>query len=186
MRLLRGNSEGVSPEDAAFEDDSGTQVCLRSDLALLATVVIAMFNQTIERVVALAILMPVVSSMGGVAGTQNLALVLRGLVLEQVDRTNRWRLLRRELVVAAVNGVLWAAVVGALVALWFGNTTLSVVSGAAIVVNLVAGVAAGTLIPLLLHRLRVDGALAGEVLLVAFTDKFGFFVFLGMATLSLR
>jgi magnesium transporter len=154
--------------------------------ALLATVVIALFNQTIERVVALAILMPVVSSMGGVAGTQSLALVLRGLALEQIDRSNRWRLLRREVIVAGVNGLLWAAVVGTLAALWFGNATLSVVFAIAIVVNLVAGVVAGTLIPLVLQRLKIDGALAGEVLLVAFTDTFGFFVFLGLATLALR
>lgn len=154
--------------------------------ALLATVVIGIFDATIERLVALAVLMPVVSSMGGVAGTQSLSLVLRALALEQVDRSNQWRLLRRELGVAAINGVLWAAVVGALTWLWFGNPMLSVVFGAAIVLNLVAGVAAGTLIPLVLQRTKVDAAIAGEVLLVAFTDTFGFFAFLGLAALTLH
>jgi magnesium transporter len=94
--------------------------------------------------------------------------------------------LRREVIVAGVNGLLWAAVVGTLAALWFGNATLSVVFAIAIVVSLVAGVVAGTLIPLVLQGLKIDGALAGEVLLVAFTDTFGFFVFLGLATLALR
>lgn len=154
--------------------------------ALVAAFVIGLFDATIERLVALAVLMPVVSSMGGVAGTQSLTLVIRGLALEQVDRENRWRLLRRELAVAVLNGLLWALVVAGLANWWFGNIELSAVFGAAIVVNLVAGVAAGTLIPLVLERLKVDAAIAGEVLLVAFTDTFGFLTFLGLAALYLR
>ena len=153
--------------------------------ALVAAAVIAQFEGTIERLVALAVLMPVVSSMGGVAGTQSLTLVVRALALEQVDRSNRWRLLRRELAVAALNGLLWALVVGVLVALWFGRPDLGAIFGAAILVSLVFGVATGTLIPLALERLRVDAAIAGEVLLVAFTDTFGFLIFLGMAALFL-
>ena len=87
---------------------------------------------------------------------------------------------------AAINGVVWAAAVGLLASAWFGNTNLSLVFGAAIVVNLVAGVTIGTLIPLVLERLRIDAVIAGQVLLVAFTDTFGFFVFLGMAAWFLR
>ena len=147
---------------------------------------IGLFDATIERVVALAVLMPVVSSMGGVAGTQSLTLVIRALALEHINPANRWRLLRRELAVAAINGVVWAAAVGLLASAWFGNTNLSLVFGAAIVVNLVAGVTIGTLIPLVLERLRIDAVIAGQVLLVAFTDTFGFFVFLGMAAWFLR
>lgn len=154
--------------------------------ALIAAAVIGLFDATIERVVALAVLMPVVSSMGGVAGTQSLTLVIRALALEHINPANRWRLLRRELAVAAINGVVWAAAVGLLASAWFGNTNLSLVFGAAIVVNLVAGVTIGTLIPLVLERLRIDAVIAGQVLLVAFTDTFGFFVFLGMAAWFLR
>lgn len=149
--------------------------------ALIAAAVIGLFDATIERVVALAVLMPVVSSMGGVAGTQSLTLVIRALALEHINAANRWRLLRRELAVASINGLVWAAAVGLLASAWFGNTSLSLVFGAAIVINLVAGVTIGTLIPLVLERLRIDAAIAGQVLLVAFTDTFGFFVFLGMA-----
>lgn len=149
--------------------------------ALIAAAVIGLFDATIERVVALAVLMPVVSSMGGVAGTQSLTLVIRALALDHINRANRWRLLRRELAVAAINGLIWAVAVGLLASAWFGKTKLSFVFGAAIVINLVAGVTIGTLIPLVLDRLRVDAAIAGQVLLVAFTDTFGFFVFLGMA-----
>lgn len=154
--------------------------------ALIAAAVIGLFDATIERVVALAVLMPVVSSMGGVAGTQSLTLVIRALALEHINPANRWRLLRRELAVAAINGLVWAAAVGLLASAWFGNTNLSLVFGAAIVVNLVAGVTIGTLIPLVLERLRIDAVIAGQVLLVAFTDTFGFFVFLGMAAWFLR
>jgi magnesium transporter len=154
--------------------------------ALVAAAVIALFDDTIERLVALAVLMPVVTNMGGVAGTQSLTLVVRALALEQVDRSNRWRLLRRELAVALINGLVWALVVGVLATLWFGRPALSAIFGAAILVSLVFGVAAGTLIPLVLERLRVDAAIAGEVLLVALTDTFGFFVFLGMAAWYLR
>ncbi len=153
--------------------------------ALAASAVIGLFYGTIERMVALAVLMPLVSSMGGVAGTQSLTLVIRGLALEQVDSTNRWRLFRRELTVAALNGALWALAVGSLVTVWFGDWGLSLVVAIAILVNLVAGVAAGTLIPLALERLKVDAAIAGEVLLVAFTDTFGFLAFLGLAALYL-
>ncbi|MDH4114706.1 MAG: magnesium transporter, partial [Burkholderiaceae bacterium] len=154
--------------------------------ALVASAVIGLFDGTIQRLVALAVLMPVVSSMGGVAGTQSLMLVIRGLALEQVDESNRWRLLRRELAVAGFNGALWALVVGTLAGLWFDNWGLSLVAGAAILLNIVAGVAAGALIPLALERLGTDAAIAGEVLLVAFTDTFGFLAFLGLATLYLR
>lgn len=154
--------------------------------ALTAAAVIGLFDATIQALVALAVLMPIVTSMGGVAGTQSLTLVIRGLALEQVDSDNRWRLLRRELAVAAINGLVWAVVVGVLAGLWFARPDLSLVLGVAIVLNLIAGVAAGTLIPLALERLRVDAAIAGEVLLVAFTDTFGFLIFLGLAALYLR
>jgi magnesium transporter len=150
--------------------------------ALIAAWVISRFDVSIDRFVALAVLMPVVASMGGVAGTQSLALVIRGIALEQVREGNRWQLLRKELAVGAVNGLAWAVAVGLIAGLWFGNVELAAVFGAALLVNLLAGVALGTLIPIVLDRSRVDPALAGGVALVAMTDAFGFFVFLGLAT----
>lgn len=153
--------------------------------ALNAAWVISLFDHAVDRLVTLAILMPVVASMGGVAGTQSLALVIRGIALDQVREENRWRLLKKELAVGAINGLLWALAVGLVVSLWFGNPKLSLVFGIALTINLLTGVASGTLIPLLLQRIHVDPALAGGVILVALTDAFGFFVFLGMAAVFL-
>lgn len=153
--------------------------------ALLAAWVINLFDHAVGQLVTLAVLMPVVASMGGVAGTQSLALVIRGIALDQVREGNRWRLLRKELAVGAINGLLWAFAVGLIVSLWFGNFKLSLVFGVALTINLMTGVASGTVIPMLLERMRIDPALAGGVILVAFTDAFGFFVFLGMSALFL-
>jgi len=147
--------------------------------------VIGLFERSIDQVVALAVLMPVVASMGGVAGTQSLALVIRGIALEQVKEGNRLRLFAKELAVGLLNGCLWALAVALIATLWFQRPALSLVFAAALVLNLVWGVAGGTLIPMALARLRIDPALAGGVLLVALTDAFGFFVFLGLATLLL-
>lgn len=149
--------------------------------ALVAAWVISLFDHAVEKLVTLAILMPVVASMGGVAGTQSLALVIRGIALDQVREGNRWQLLKKELAVGAMNGLLWALAVGLIVSFWFDNFKLSLVFGVALTINLVTGVASGTLIPILLQRLRVDPAVAGGVILVALTDAFGFFVFLGLA-----
>ena len=153
--------------------------------ALLAAWVISLFDHAVDELVTLAILMPVVASMGGVAGTQSLALVIRGIALDHVKEGNRWRLLKKELAVGAINGLLWALAVSIIAGLWFKNPKLSLVFGAALTINLITGVASGTLIPMLLQRLRVDPVLAGGVILVALTDAFGFFVFLGMAAVFL-
>lgn len=153
--------------------------------ALVAAVIIGLFESTIEHLVALAVLMPVVTSMGGVAGTQSLTLVVRGLALDQVNRGNRWYLLRREVGVALINSLAWAVVMGLISYFWFGNWTLSLVFGVAITLNLIAGTIIGTGIPMLLQKLGIDTALAGGVLLVAFTDSLGFALFLGMASVFL-
>ncbi len=153
--------------------------------ALIAAWVISLFDHAVDQLVTLAILMPVVASMGGVAGTQSLALVIRGIALDQVREGNRLRLLKKELAVGAINGLLWAFAVGVIVSLWFDNFRLSLVFGVALTINLLTGVASGTLIPMFLQRLHVDPALAGGVILVALTDAFGFFVFLGMAAMFL-
>jgi magnesium transporter len=154
--------------------------------AMLAAVIIGLFESTIEHLVALAVLMPVVTSMGGVAGTQSMTLVVRGLALEQVHRGNRWFLLRREVGVALINSLAWALVVGWVSYVWYGNRILSLIFAAAITLNLIAGTVLGTTIPFLLKKLKIDAALAGGVLLVAFTDSLGFFLFLGMAAVFMR
>jgi magnesium transporter len=153
--------------------------------AFIAAWVIGLFEQSIDKIVALAVLMPVVASMGGVAGNQTLTLVTRGIALEQIKRSNTYPLLRRELAQGLLNGFFWALVVGVVATLWFGNSQLGLVFGVALVLNLLTGVMAGTLVPLLLQRLGIDPALAGGVVLTAATDVVGFLTFLGLATIFL-
>ena len=153
--------------------------------AFLASWVIGLFDATIEKVVALAVLMPIVASMGGIAGTQTLTLMIRGIALGQVSASNAWGLLRKEVLVSLVNGILWAVVVALVAIAWFHNVTLGVVIGLAIVVNLLVAAVAGALIPLGLQKLGADPALAGGVVLTTVTDVVGFMAFLGLATLLL-
>ncbi|MBV0933063.1 magnesium transporter [Marinobacterium weihaiense] len=151
--------------------------------AFIASAVIGLFEDTLDRVVALAVLMPIVASMGGIAGSQTLTLVIRGQALGHVERSNIGWLFNRELIVGALNGLLWALVVAVVAVLWFQDMTVGVVIALAIVINLLAGAMAGTLLPMILKSLGIDPALAGSVLLTTITDVVGFFAFLGLATL---
>jgi magnesium transporter len=153
--------------------------------ALLAASVISRFEATLEQLVALAVLMPIVASMGGIAGSQTLTLVIRGLALGQVQPGNLRLLFNREMAISAINGVLWAVVIGLLVYVWFGNTMLGGIIGVAILINLLTAALAGLGIPLLLYRLGIDPVLAGGVILTTVTDVVGFFAFLGLASLWL-
>ncbi len=150
--------------------------------AFMAALVISHFEHTIEQIVALAVLMPVVASMGGVAGQQSLALVIRGLALNQVGRTNRWRLLRHEMANGLMIGALFSLLVGAIAFFWYGYDSLSLIVGAALAGNVFIGTSMGTLYPLILKRMNVDPALAGGMVLTATTDVLGFFAVLGLAT----
>ena len=153
--------------------------------AFLAAWVIGLFEGTLEKVVALAVLMPIVASMGGIAGTQTLTLVIRGMALGQLERGNALVLLRKEFGIGVLNGLLWALVVAALALLWFGSWEIGGIIAVAILLNLLCAAAAGVAIPLLLRRMKVDPALAGGVVLTTITDVVGFFAFLGLATLWL-
>ncbi len=153
--------------------------------AFLAAWVIGQFQGTLEQLVALAVLMPIVASMGGIAGSQTLTLVIRGLALGQVQKGNVRVLLNREIGVSILNGVLWAAVVAALAVVWFGDWGIGGVIAAAILLNLLCAALAGLAIPLILERMGIDPALAGSVILTTVTDVVGFFAFLGLATVLL-
>lgn len=153
--------------------------------AFLAAWVIGLFQGTLEQLVALAVLMPIVASMGGIAGSQTLTLVVRGMALGQVEGGNARLLLSKELGIACLNGVLWALVVAGLAVAWFGNWQLGAVIAAAILLNLLCAAVSGLAIPLLLRRFGVDPALAGSVILTTVTDVVGFLAFLGLATLFL-
>jgi magnesium transporter len=150
--------------------------------AFLASAVIGLFEATIDQVVALAVLMPIVASMGGIAGSQTLTLVIRGQALGHIERHNIGWLFNRELIVSIINGSLWAVVVAAIAVLWFQDMTIGIVIAMAIVINLVAGAMAGSLLPMILKQAGIDPALAGGVLLTTITDVVGFFAFLGLAT----
>jgi magnesium transporter len=153
--------------------------------AFAAAWVIGLFEATIEQVVALAVLMPVVASMGGVAGSQTLTLMVRGLATGQVSGANAIWLLNKELAVGAVNGLLWAFVVAAIAVVWFGDLRIGAIIAVAIFINLLCAAVSGVGIPMLLKRLGVDPALAGNVVLTTVTDVVGFMAFLGLATVFL-
>ncbi|MDH3642512.1 MAG: magnesium transporter [Gammaproteobacteria bacterium] len=149
--------------------------------AFLAAAVINIFEETIAKVVALAVLMPIVASMGGIAGTQTLTLVVRGIAMGQLGRANLPYLVNREFLVAVMNGFLLAAVVAAAAAFAFQDTMLGAVIALAMVINLVVAAIAGSLLPSLLGAMNIDPAIAGGVVLTTITDVTGFFVFLGLA-----
>ena len=145
--------------------------------------IINLFEDTIQQVVALAILMPIVASMGGVAGSQTLTLTIRAMALGQIEKTNLLWLFNRELAVAALNGVLWSLVAAGIAIWWFQDPLLGMVIGAAMVTSLLVGAAAGVMIPVGLKKLNIDPALAGGMALTTVTDAVGFFSFLGLATI---
>lgn len=153
--------------------------------AFIAASVVGRFQDTIQQLVALAVLMPVVASMGGVAGNQTLIVTVRGLALGHVARSNYRPLLQKEMAIGILNGILWAIMVGIIAYLWFHNYRLGLTIAAAMVINLCMGALAGATIPLILKRLGVDPAIAGGILLTTVTDVVGFLTFLGLATLFL-
>jgi magnesium transporter len=151
--------------------------------AFIASSVINLFQDTIEKVVALAVLMPIVASMGGVAGTQTLTVLIRGLAMGQLNTRNQRWLVAREALVGMANGILWAIVVAAAASVWFDDWTLGLVIAAAMMINLMTAGLAGAVIPLTLKRLGIDPALAGGVVLTTVTDVVGFLSFLGLAAI---
>ena len=153
--------------------------------AFLASWVIGRFEDTLAQVVALAVLMPIVASMGGIAGSQTLTLAIRGIALGQLGVKNARALLFKELAVGSLNSVIWAAVVAVIAGVWFSSVEIAFLIAAAIVINMVFAAVAGTLLPLALERAGIDPALAGSVLLTTVTDVVGFLAFLGLATLFL-
>jgi magnesium transporter len=153
--------------------------------AFLAAWVIDLFENTIQQIVALAVLMPIVASMGGIAGSQTLTLVIRGLALQQVSASNTVSLLLKEISVGLVNGLTWSVVVASVAGFWFHDLHLGILLGSAMMINLVCAALSGVAIPVALDRLGIDPALAGGVLLTTVTDVVGFMAFLGLATLFL-
>ena len=151
--------------------------------AFIASGVINLFQGTIEKVVALAVLMPIVASMGGIAGTQTLTVLVRGIAMGQIGRSNQMWLINREVMVGVLNGALWAAVVAVAASIWFDDWNIGLIIAAAMIINLITAALMGAVLPLLMTRANIDPALAGGVVLTTVTDVVGFISFLGLATL---
>lgn len=151
--------------------------------AFIAASVINLFQDTIEKVVALAVLMPIVASMGGIAGTQTLTLVVRGIAMGQIGKTNQAWLINRELQIGLMNGILWAMIVAVSASVWFDDWTIGGIIAGAMIINLLTAALAGAVLPLFMTRIKIDPALAGGVVLTTVTDVVGFVSFLGLATL---
>jgi magnesium transporter len=143
------------------------------------------FEPTLDQIVATAVLFPIVMSMGGIAGTQTLTLMIRGMATGQVSGRNTPALLRKELAVGLLNGIVFSIVVAGIAMIWYSDMTLGLVMGVAILVNLLAGALAGALVPVVLKRMSIDPALAGGVVLTTVTDVTGIVAFIGLATFIL-
>ena len=153
--------------------------------AFVAALAINIFQETIDKVVYLAVLMPIVASMGGVAATQTLTIVLRGLTLEQISNSNLGWLFKRELAVAILNGIFLSLIISLVTYLWFNQLIIALLIAAAMIINLLSSVVAGVFVPIILRRLNLDPAIAGSVIVTTVTDVVGFVSFLGLATIFL-
>jgi magnesium transporter len=151
--------------------------------ALVAAAVIRHFDHSIEKMVALAVLMPIVASMGGNAGTQTMTVAVRALATRDLGRSNAWRIIRREMLVGLLNGLAFAVLMAGVAVYWFGVANLGPVIGLAIIVTLVSAALGGIVIPLALDRFGIDPAVSSGPLVTTITDVVGFFSFLGIATL---
>ncbi|NSY38591.1 magnesium transporter [Leisingera sp. ANG59] len=184
---LAGVGEESSLADRVIETTKRRFPWLAVNLvtAVLASLVIAQFEAAIAQIVALAVLMPIVASMGGNAGTQSLTVAVRAIATRDLTGSNVWRVIRREVLVGLVNGVIFAIVMGLVGLAWFGSPMLGVVIAVAMVVNLVVAGLAGTVIPVLLEKTGIDPALASGAFVTTVTDVVGFFAFLGLAAVLL-
>ena len=153
--------------------------------AIIASIVIGFFQASIEKAVALAILMPIVASMGGNAGTQTLTVSVRALATKELTPTNALKIIGKEIFVGGINGLIFALLLGTISAMWFDDKMLGLVIALAMIINLIIAGFAGTFIPLTLNKLNIDPALASGVILTTITDVVGFLSFLGLASILL-
>src|SRR5207244_10070117 len=185
IRALGGVGREEELSDTVWTIAKGRFPWLFANLltALLASWVIRQFEGSIEKMVALAVLMPIVASMGGNAGTQTMTVAVRALATRELSSANAWRIIRRELLVGLFNGLCFALIMGAIASAWFQVSDLGIVIALAMVTVLAAAALGGILIPLILIRLGVDPAVSSGPFVTTITDVVGFFSFLGIATL---
>ncbi|MBO6756203.1 MAG: magnesium transporter [Roseibium sp.] len=184
LRALAGvGDEEISDSVVTIARSRFTWLVVNLATAVLASVVIALFENTIEAMVALAVLMPIVASMGGNAGTQTMTVAVRGIATQELGARNMLRVLNREILVSFLNGVALAILIGVTAWLWFGSPGLGYVIGGAIIINMLFAGLSGLLIPIALDRMNIDPAIASSVFVTTVTDVVGFFAFLGIAAL---
>ena len=180
-RLAGVGDEELSDNVMAITRSRFTWLFLNLITAILASLVIGLFDATIQQMVALAVLMPIVASMGGNAGTQSMTVAVRALSTKDIDSYNMLRTIRREFLVGVLNGVFFAILIGLTAAIWFENPNLGLIIGVAMIVNMICAALSGILIPIGLDRLNIDPAIASSVFVTTVTDVVGFFAFLGLA-----
>ncbi len=180
-RLAGVGDEELSDSVMEITRSRFTWLFLNLLTAIMASAVISRFDATIQEMVALAILMPIVASMGGNAGTQSMTVAVRGLATKDIDNYNMMRTIRREIMVGLLNGVFFAVLIGFISAFLFSNQSLGLIIGVAMIVNMLCAALAGILIPIGLDKLDIDPAIASSVFVTTVTDVVGFFAFLGLA-----
>ncbi len=187
MYHLAGVDDDAEEDDDIFKAGKSRAVWLSLNLltAIFASLVIGLFEETLQTIVALAILMPIVASMGGNAGTQSLTVVVRQLALGDIAKHDAFRTIKKEVVLSLINGLFFAIIMGIIASLWFDKGMLGVVIGLSMLINLLSAGFFGSMVPLLLKRMDVDPAIGSTVILTTVTDIVGFFSFLGLATLIL-
>ena len=185
LRQFTGLEEDTFAKASTATKNRAFWLGLNLITALIAASVIDLFRDTIQQLVTLAVLMPIVASMGGVAATQTLTIMVRGMALNQINRSNiRW-LITREAIVGLGNGLLWAVVVSLIAAYWFNDFLIAQIIGIAMIINLIIAVLSGASVPIILKALRIDPGIGGAVIVTTITDVTGFISFLGLATLYL-
>jgi magnesium transporter len=187
MYLLAGVNDDAEEDEDIFKAGKARAIWLTVNLmtAIAASLVIGMFEETLQSLVALAILMPIVASMGGNAGTQSLTVVVRQLALGDIARYDAYRTIKKEVLISLVNGIIFAILIGIIASLWFDKGMLGVVIGLSMIINLLSAGFFGSMVPLLLKNMGVDPAIGSTVILTTVTDVVGFFSFLGLATIIL-
>lgn len=187
MYNLAGVNDEAEEDDSIFKAGKARAIWLLLNLftAIAASFVIAMFAETLQTLVALAILMPIVASMGGNAGTQSLTVVVRQLALGDIAKYDAYRTIKKEVIISLVNGLIFAILIGIIAALWFDKGLLGLVMGISMIINLLTAGFFGSVVPLLLKKMNVDPAVGSTVILTTVTDIVGFLSFLGLATLIL-
>lgn len=180
-RLAGVGDEELSDSVLEITRSRFTWLAINLVTAILASMVIGIFNGSIEQMVALAILMPIVASMGGNAGTQSMTVTVRALATKDIDSYNMYRTIRREFLVGLLNGLMFALIIGVVAAFWFSNQSLGIIIGVAMIVNMICAALSGILIPISLDRVGADPAIASSVFVTTVTDVVGFFAFLGLA-----